>query len=46
MITVKLYLKYLKMESKGEFYNIGSNINSSNLDIAKLLINIAKKKLN
>ena len=30
---------------KGQFYNIGSNINSSNLDIAKLLINIAKKKI-
>ena len=29
---------------KGNFYNIGSNINSSNLDIANNLINIAKKK--
>ncbi len=29
---------------KGDFYNIGSNINSSNLDIAKLLVNIAGKK--
>jgi len=30
---------------KGEFYNIGSNINSNNLDIAKLLISVAKKKI-
>ena len=38
-------LKVLKNGSKGEFYNIGSNINISNLDIAKLLINIAKKQI-
>ena len=38
-------LKVFKKGSKGEFYNIGSNINSSNLDIAKLLIDIAKKKI-
>ena len=37
--------KVFKNGTKGEFYNIGSNINSSNLDIAKLLINIAKDKL-
>jgi len=37
--------KVFKKGSKGEFYNIGSNINSSNLDIAKLLIDIAKKKI-
>ena len=37
--------KIFKNGAKGEFYNIGSNINSSNLDIAKLLINIAKDKL-
>ena len=37
--------KVFKNGSKGEFYNIGSNINSSNFDIAKLLINIAKKKI-
>ena len=37
--------KVFKNGTKGEFYNIGSNINSSNLDIAKLLINIAKKKI-
>ena len=36
--------KVFKNGAKGQFYNIGSNINSSNLDIAKLLINIAKKK--
>tara|TARA_Y100000816_G_scaffold251202_1_gene201552 strand:- start:1250 stop:2272 length:1023 start_codon:yes stop_codon:yes gene_type:complete len=38
-------LKVLKNGSKGEFYNIGSNININNLDIVKLLINIAKKKI-
>ena len=37
--------KVLKNGMKGEFYNIGSNINSSNLDIAKLLIKIAKNKI-
>ncbi|WP_075482537.1 dTDP-glucose 4,6-dehydratase [Candidatus Pelagibacter communis] len=36
--------KVFKNGAKGQFYNIGSNINRSNLDIAKLLINIAKKK--
>ena len=37
--------KVFKSGAKGQFYNIGSNINSSNLDITKLLINIAKKKI-
>ena len=37
--------KVFKSGARGEFYNIGSNINSSNFDIAKLLIKIAKKKL-
>ncbi len=37
--------RVFKNGMKGEFYNIGSNINSSNFDIAKLLINIAKKKM-
>ena len=37
--------KVFKNGVKGEFYNIGSNINSTNLDITKLLINIAKKKI-
>ena len=37
--------KVFKSGAKGQFYNIGSNINSSNFDIAKLLINIAKKKI-
>ena len=37
--------KVFKSGAKGEFYNIGSNINSSNFDIAKLLIKIAKNKL-
>ena len=38
-------LKVFRNGSKGEFYNIGSNINFNNLDIAKLLIKIAKKKI-
>ena len=37
--------KVFQNGTKGEFYNIGSNVNSNNLDIAKLLINIAKKKI-
>ena len=38
--------KVFKSGSVGEFYNIGSNINSNNFDIAKHLISIAKKKIN
>ena len=37
--------KVFKNGTKGEFYNIGSNINSNNIDIARLLINIAKNKI-
>ena len=37
--------KVFKNGTKGEFYNIGSNINCNNFDIAKLLINISKKKI-
>ena len=37
--------KVFKSGVRGDFYNIGSNINSSNLDIAKLLISIAKTKI-
>ena len=37
--------KVFKNGKMGEFYNIGSNINSNNLDIAKLLMYIAKKKI-
>ena len=37
--------KVLRNGEKGEFYNIGSNININNLEIAKLLITIAKKKI-
>ncbi len=37
--------KVFKSGSVGEFYNIGSNINCNNFEIAKLLINIAKKKI-
>ena len=38
-------LKVFKNGNKGEFYNIGSNINSSNFDVAKLLIEISKEKI-
>ncbi len=38
-------LEVFKKGIKGDFYNIGSNLNSTNLDIAKLLINIAEKKI-
>ena len=37
--------RVFKSGSNGNFYNIGSNINSNNLDIAKQLINIAKNKI-
>ena len=37
--------KVFRNGSKGEFYNIGSNININNLDIVKMLISIAKKKI-
>ena len=37
--------KVFKSGVRGDFYNIGSNINISNLDIAKLLISIAKTKI-
>ena len=37
--------KVFKKGKMGEFYNIGSNINSNNLDIAKLLMHIAKKRI-
>ena len=37
--------KVFKNGTEGQFYNIGSNINSSNLNIAKLLINIARTKI-
>ena len=37
--------KVFKSGAKGEFYNIGSNININNFDIAKLLINISKSKM-
>ena len=37
--------KVFKNGVKGQFYNIGSNINSSNLEIAKLLIYIARRKI-
>ena len=37
--------KVFKNGTKGEFYNIGSNINSSNFGIAKSLIDISKKKI-
>ena len=39
-------IKILKKGTIGEFYNIGSNINYKNIEIAKLLISIAKKRIN
>jgi len=38
-------IKVFKKGKIGEYYNIGSNKNFSNIRIAKLLINIAKKKI-
>ena len=37
--------KVYKNGKVGEFYNIGSNLNFRNIDIAKQLLNIAKKKI-
>ena len=37
-------LKVFQKGKNGEFYNIGSNKNLTNLEIVKILINIAKKK--
>ena len=38
-------IKIFKNGKVGEFYNIGSNKNLRNIDIAKLLIKIAKSKI-
>jgi len=38
-------LKVFKSGKIGEFYNIGSNLNLNNLNIAKLLIKTAKQKI-
>jgi len=38
-------IKVFKKGKLGEFYNIGSNKNLNNIEIAKTLINIAKKKI-
>ena len=38
-------LKVYERGKVGEFYNIGSNLNFKNIDIAKQLLNIAKKKI-
>ena len=38
-------IKIFKNGKAGEFYNIGSNKNLKNIDIAKLLIKIAKSKI-
>jgi len=38
-------LKVYKRGKVGEFYNIGSNLNFRNIDIAKQLITIARKKI-
>ena len=37
-------IKIFRKGKLGEFYNIGSNFNKDNLDVAKTLITIAKKK--
>ena len=39
-------IKVLKKGKKGEFYNIGSNINLNNIEISNLLLKIAKKTIN
>ena len=39
-------IKIFKKGTIGESYNIGSNINYKNIEIAKLLISIAKKRIN
>ena len=38
-------LKVYQSGKAGEFYNIGSNLNFRNIDIAKQLLNIARKKI-
>ena len=38
-------IKVFQKGSKGEFYNIGSNINLNNIEISKTLLNISKKKI-
>ena len=38
-------LKVYERGKAGEFYNIGSNLNFRNIDIAKQLLNIARKKI-
>ena len=38
-------LKVYESGKAGEFYNIGSNLNFRNIDIAKQLLNIARKKI-
>ena len=38
-------IKIFEKGKVGEFYNIGSNINYKNVDIAKLLISIAKRRI-
>ena len=37
-------IKIFREGKLGEFYNIGSNVNKDNLDVAKTLITIAKRK--
>ena len=38
-------IKIFEKGKKGNFYNIGSNFNLNNLNISKILINIAKNKI-
>ena len=39
-------IKVYQKGKKGEFYNIGSNINFNNIEISKTLLTISKKKIN
>ena len=39
-------IKVYQRGKKGEFYNIGSNINFNNIEISKTLLTISKKKIN
>ncbi len=41
----KALIKIFEKGKKGNFYNIGSNFNLNNINISKILINIAKNKI-
>ena len=42
-IIVKLYFKIFKKGKIGEFYNIGSNKNLSNIEVCKNILKVSKK---